>query len=592
MTATKKPRWKILAAGWLLVVAGGALAHAVQTAGGIELRDVRFDGDDGVRLAGLLYVPPGASAADPAPAVLAVHGYINSRETQSGFAIELARRGYVVLALDQTGHGFSGGRALSGGYGGPAGLAYLRGLDFVDADNIGLEGHSMGGWAAVSAAAAHPEGYRSVALVGSATGPGFAPAGTPEFPRNLGVVFSTYDEFSQLMWGVGSARDVTASEKLKAVFGVDEDVAPGRVYGSVDEGTARRLATPVSTHPGEHLSRAAIGEAVGWLNATLEGEGELDDTDQIWPWKEAGTLIALIGGMLVLLGALEFLLSLPRFAALRSDGVGVAERASGGWWLALVVASAVPALTYFPLTTRGAAFSASALFPQGITNQILVWAIGNAVLALPALWLARRRRARVDARAGADGAGGSNEAARATPAGAGERRAAMTLVVALLAVACLYLAVMVSHWAFRTDLRFWVVALKPMAPHHVPTFLAYLLPFTAFFYLTQRAFLATLPLRGAGRASQYATGVAATAGGFALMVGALYAALLANGRLPAFGGIGALFTVIAIQFVPVLAVTAAVAVFAWRRTNGALVGAVICGLLVTWYIVAGQATHV
>jgi hypothetical protein len=168
----------------------------------------------------------------------------------------------------------------------------------------------------------------------------------------------------------------------------------------------------------------------------------------------------------------------------------------------------------------------------------------------------------------------------------------MTLIVALLAVACLYLAVMVSHWAFRTDLRFWVVALKPMAPHHVPTFLAYLLPFTAFFYLTQRAFLATLPLRGAGRASQYATGVAATAGGFALMVGALYAALLANGRLPAFGGIGALFTVIAIQFVPVLAVTAAVAVFAWRRTNGALAGAVICGLLVTWYIVAGQATHV
>ncbi|WP_201721683.1 hypothetical protein [Caulobacter sp. B11] len=29
--------------------------------------------------------------------MLAVHGYINSRETQSPFAIEFARRGYVVL---------------------------------------------------------------------------------------------------------------------------------------------------------------------------------------------------------------------------------------------------------------------------------------------------------------------------------------------------------------------------------------------------------------------------------------------------------------------------------------------------------------
>jgi fermentation-respiration switch protein FrsA (DUF1100 family) len=67
--------------------------------------DVRFIGTGGSPMSALLYVPPGATAAAPAPGILAVHGYINSRETQSGFAIEFARRGYVVLALDQTGHG-------------------------------------------------------------------------------------------------------------------------------------------------------------------------------------------------------------------------------------------------------------------------------------------------------------------------------------------------------------------------------------------------------------------------------------------------------------------------------------------------------
>ena len=46
------------------------------------------------------------------------------------------------------------------------------------------------------------------------------------------------------------------------------------------------------------------------------------------------------------------------------------------------------------------------------------------------------------------------------------------------------------------------------------------------------------------------------------------------------------------QFVAVLALTGGLAVFTWRRTNGALLGAVVCGLLITWYIVAGQATHV
>jgi pimeloyl-ACP methyl ester carboxylesterase len=394
MTSTPmRLRWKILAAGWFLVLAGGTLAHAVQTAGGIDVRDIRFDGEDGVRLSALLYVPPDVSAAAPAPAVLAVHGYINSRETQSGFAIELARRGYVVLALDQSGHGFSGGTTRAGGYGGPAALAYLRGLDFVDADNVGLEGHSMGGWAVLSAAAAHPDGYRSVALVGSATGPGTAPVGTTEFPKNLGVVFTTFDEFSQLMWGVRDAAGVTGSDKLKGVFGVPESevIAEERVYGSIEEGTARWLTTPTATHPGAHHSVAAIGETVRWLNMTLEGERTLPDDDQIWRWKEAGTLVALLGGVMVLLGALDLLLSLPRFARLRSEGVGAVERVSPGWWIALLVTSALPALTYFPLTTWGTAFRASALFPQGITNQILVWALANGVLALPALWLARRR---------------------------------------------------------------------------------------------------------------------------------------------------------------------------------------------------------
>jgi hypothetical protein len=52
-----------------------------------------------------------------------------------------------------------------------------------------------------------------------------------------------------------------------------------------------------------------------------------------------------------------------------------------------------------------------------------------------------------------------------------------------------------------------------------------------------------------------------------------------------------LFTIVAIQFVPVLALTSAISVFAWRRTGRTAPGAFLCGLLVTWYVVAGQATH-
>jgi hypothetical protein len=52
-----------------------------------------------------------------------------------------------------------------------------------------------------------------------------------------------------------------------------------------------------------------------------------------------------------------------------------------------------------------------------------------------------------------------------------------------------------------------------------------------------------------------------------------------------------LSTIIGIQFIPVFATVAIISTFTWRRTGTSLPGALICGLLVTWYIVAGTATQ-
>jgi hypothetical protein len=50
-----------------------------------------------------------------------------------------------------------------------------------------------------------------------------------------------------------------------------------------------------------------------------------------------------------------------------------------------------------------------------------------------------------------------------------------------------------------------------------------------------------------------------------------------------------LSTIIGIQFVPLLAAVAVISTFTWRRTGMSLPAALICGLLVTCYIVAGTA---
>jgi pimeloyl-ACP methyl ester carboxylesterase len=257
-------RWSLAILGVVLILAGGLLAHFTQTSGGIRIQDVRFTGAKGNTMSALLYIPPNATPQIPAPGILAVHGYINSRETQDGFAIEFARRGYVVLALDQTGHGYSDGPAFANGFGGPDGLAYLRSLEFVDKNNIGLEGHSMGGWAVLAAATAMPNDYKSMVLEGSSTGKPYAAEGTTSWPRNVALVFAQYEEFSNLMWGVERAFDVTKSPKLWTMFGTQGAVEPGKIYGDIAQGNARVLYTPaITTRPNISRIRRSATASTG-----------------------------------------------------------------------------------------------------------------------------------------------------------------------------------------------------------------------------------------------------------------------------------------------------------------------------------------
>lgn len=329
-TGSKAKPW-LLFVGLLLILSGAFLANIIRTSGGTSVSDIRFTGASDTEMSALLYVPAGASKATPAPGILAVHGYINSRETQDGFAIEFARRGYIVLSIDQTGHGYSGGAAFSNGFGGPDGLAYLRSLPMVDQAQIGLEGHSMGGWTVLAAASAMPDAYQSIVLEGSSTGKPFAPEGSVQWPRNLALVFSQYDEFSQIMWGVDRALDLPASEKLQVLFGTQKPVAENRIYGSLADGTARVLHQPNTTHPGDHISTDAIGRATDWFAKTLKGGNPRPASDQIWYWKEFGTGIGLIGFIMLILGIFDILIKAPLFADIRANPKAVGDVRGRKW---------------------------------------------------------------------------------------------------------------------------------------------------------------------------------------------------------------------------------------------------------------------
>ena len=549
-----------------LILIGVGMAFFVQHHQGFSVRDVGFTGADGTTFSALVYKPYAATPDTPAPGILAVHGYINTRETQSAFAIEFARRGYVVVALDQRGHGYSGGAATTKGFGGPEGLTFLRSLPFVDRNEIGLEGHSMGGWTILAAAAAMPDAYKAMVLEGSSTGKPFAAPGTATWPRNLALVYSRYDEFAPLMWGAPTASAIGETAKLKALFGADATVAPDRLYGDIAAGTGRILHQPMATHPGDHISKVAVGEAADWFARTLKGGAPRPASDQAWWWKEAGTGLFLLGLAALTLGLFDLLLSFRGFASLRVTPVAQAERRDGRWWARWLTLSLIPPATFFLLPISVSPLKPFVLFPQAITNWLLLWALVNVAIGL-----------------GVGALIGRGSGAKAAPARWG---ASIALAVGVMAgvYAVVTLAGLVS-----VDARFWVVALKPLGtgPQAI-AFLTALIPFTLFVGLAFRG-LAALSLPGQGGLSSYGWGKWALMGGFLVLTGGQYVALFATGALPV--PFLALNTIVAIQFVPVLGGLAMLGIHAWRRTGGWVAASLIGGLFVSWYVVAGTATH-
>lgn len=131
---------------------------------------VRFDSFDGLEIPGILYVPHGADADNPVPAVVWVHGGPGgqSRAGYSPVIQHLVNHGYAVYAANNRG---------SSGYGktffhmddrrhGEEDLRdivaagdWLREQDWVRADAVGVMGGSYGGFITAAALTFHPEAF-------------------------------------------------------------------------------------------------------------------------------------------------------------------------------------------------------------------------------------------------------------------------------------------------------------------------------------------------------------------------------------------------------------------------------------------------
>ncbi len=579
----KKPKL-FLAIAILLIFGGGLMAWLTQTDGGsITIKDVRWVGSNGTMMSGLLYIPEGVSAENPAPGIVAIHGYINSREVQDGFSIEFARRGYVVLASDQTGHGYSDGPAFANGFGGPDALAYLRTLDIVDKDNIGLEGHSMGGWALGVAAMVYPDGYKAMVMEGSSTGTFGVADGTPEWPRNLAVVFSKYDEFSALMWLTPVPGDVPASEKLMTLFGTSEPVVPGKLYGSIEDGTGRMFFQPPVIHPGDHLSQRAIGNAVEWFQMTLDGGNGLDPTNQIWYWKEVGNLLGAAGLILLMLSAGMLLLKTESFKELAMEPAPMPKSSPIGWWISALIVALLGPFTMFTFKQYYTTWEwqATALFPQNITNSILVWTtlLGLITIVLFVVWhFALNRKV------------GNAEVYGLTWEGKFSWcKLWKSFVLAVVILLIGYFSLWLTDFFFKTDFRYWVFAIKPVTALQFRIAVTTSFVFLFYFFLLNLVLFSQLRKDGWSLWKEILVNVAVLVLGYVAVLLYHYIPLLRGGTL-AFTD-ESLYGIIMFQFLPLMTIAGAMMTFFNRKTGRIYVGAFLFSMVLSWIVVASTAIH-
>ena len=583
-----KSKWLLIIA-LLLIIGGGLLAYFIQTGGHtIKIHDIRFKASNGKMVSALLYIPPGVTKEKPAPAIVATHGYINSRETQDGFAIEFARRGYVVLAVDQPGHGFSDPPAFANGFGGIDTLKYLRTLDIVDPKNIGLEGHSMGGWASVVAAGVNPDGYKSIVLTSSSTGTLGIPEGTATFPRNMAVILSSYDEFSKLMWDAPIPMDIVKTDKLKKAFGTTQNVEVGKLYGSIEAGTARKLYMPKMNHTRTHFSAEAIGDAIEWMQLTLKGGKDIPVTNQIWCWKEIGTFIALIGMILLIFPVGQLLLQTNFFKTLNEVTPEPKTAKGFGWWVAAIITILLPIPAYLwawtanPYNSKGLP-ETSYLFPQHITTTIMFWALAVGVISLVLflLWhfLSNRKK----------GASFVNYGLTWKDKGTDWGKIGKSFLLAAIICFTAYLTLAISGWVFTTDYRLWVFAIKPMTILHFRIFLSYLIPFIGYFLILGLCLHGELRCGEKAAWKETVINVILLLTGFIIFLLLQYIPLLSGATLAIPDA--HLPTIVLHQFLPVFTIVALVSTYFYRKTGHIYTGAFLCAMLVTWILVAGTATQ-
>lgn len=478
MVKAKKIAKRLLCIGIVLMLLSMVVVHIVQTDGGkVTIKQLTMETPEGYAMDMDLYIPQNATPDTPAPAVVTSHGHYNNKEMQDANFVELARRGFVVLNIDQPSHGDSDdsppGDATSVCFIATYwGAKYLSELNYVDPARIGVTGHSAGASTAINTnALAYEQKYdtRHIASILLNCGSTYYKDADGNWSnslygnRDVAVVAALYDEFFYLIYGEDGETPIACAPTFMEQDGAqvflsfgeepDEVKEPNKLYTKEIDGkeTYRTIYQFKMIHPWSHFSATATAAVVEWFDLTLDAPIKIDPNNQTWFVKEAFNGIGIIGMALFLCGFAVLMAHTPYFKVVASDEeaipVQITDKKGKLWfWVPMIINALFSCIVYFPLVAFGYN-KIGGYQPQ--TMGIALWALVTGIATIITLVISYKMY-------------GKNNGVDLVARGVvikGEKLW-KTIVLGVFVAGATYAWVFVADYFFKADFRFWTLAFK------------------------------------------------------------------------------------------------------------------------------------
>ena len=641
----------ILCAGLASLAQSGFGSISVETG---FITPERSDASDGlpVRIAYKLYRPKDADAANPVPAVLAMHGYQSDKETSAAFCIELARRGVAVLSADLYGHGDTEpgmrgrgwgkykitnlDKVLSGpnrfyvmmtfsvldffrphissgvadsSMGGKSAWRYLSSLPFVDSERMGVTGHSMGTWASWSVAAEFPDHRAIVLQCGELFPNDYYDSDKIKF-NNVLLLQALIEEFDNMRDYRLLVRGLEETPlRYHHFMGQDAPVEWNRTYGSFADGSARRMELILNNHRLLTYDSGSIAAALSWFAQAMDYKSDLADFDHIYMIKEVFGLIAMLAALASMFPLFLILTGFDFFKSLRAPLPDNPKMlSSGSRRKAIIMIISFSAIT-FPFMTQlghGLLPLPENIFRMTIGNGFITWLTFLMLISLIMLFLWRKKGGGADWTLSDLGLEG-NQKAGAPLTGQSCKMGKTILPAVLMAfilTAAMYILLNICTAVFNIEFRFIWPFFRPFTLPRFGQFLVYLPFYAAFFTVNAGVRLygqLRLPeVMRNGRVSPVLTQLKWWAYSLLVMLGGVFIIALIQ-YIPFFMGIGpgadlvftplfgGPFMSILILLIPQFAIFFFISTWFYRNSGTIYTGSLVVAILASWVVCGGSA---